>query len=137
MMPLLRYFLFTGSVLLALLSVADRYLPPSSETVAPIDVDRSIIRIRSAQHLPEKIVFNTAHPPVVVAAAPLVKDPGDDNLRRSVALATDEVSSPAGPSRISAAKGVPQRHAVHPQRRVRKEPERRLVAEDRGLFGAW
>jgi hypothetical protein len=64
-MPLARYFLAVGAVLLALLFVIDAYLPKSSpvqRTTATADL--SIIRIRSDQKWPERVVFDTALPTI-------------------------------------------------------------------------
>jgi hypothetical protein len=72
-MPLARYFLFVGGTLLALLFVFDAYLPSPVVARAPAEtVDRPVVRIHSAQKLPERIVIDTSiativPPPVVVA----------------------------------------------------------------------
>jgi hypothetical protein len=58
-MPIIRYFVFVGGLLLALLFVADWYLPAPVEHAGAADPDRTIIRIKSARSLPEKIVFDT------------------------------------------------------------------------------
>jgi hypothetical protein len=50
-MPIVRYFVFVGGLLLAPLFAADRYLPEVPERFAAGDVDRTIIRIRSARPL--------------------------------------------------------------------------------------
>jgi hypothetical protein len=69
-MPLLRYFLFAGGVLLALLLLSDTYLPksPMPESAA---ADLSMIRIRSAQKWPERLVFDTSG--AAVAAIQIAK----------------------------------------------------------------
>jgi hypothetical protein len=76
-MPLVRYFLFTGVMLLSLLLVAERYLPKPVDKVAA-DVDRSIIRIHSDHQWPAAVRIDTSVPmpriiaPMVVASvAPL------------------------------------------------------------------
>src|ERR1700687_1881058 len=53
--PLGRYFFFVGSVLLAMLFIADRYLPNSfsQSFMREARVDKSIIRIQSAHKWPE------------------------------------------------------------------------------------
>ncbi len=73
-MPLARYFLFVGGVLLALLFVVDGALPRLP--VADADrtdtgVDKSIIRIHSDRKWPERVVFDTSLPTIV--PAPTVK----------------------------------------------------------------
>jgi len=62
-MPLVRYFLFVGGVLLALLFISDAYLP--NLPVADRDyagVDKSIIRLHSDRKWPERVVFDTSRP---------------------------------------------------------------------------
>jgi len=68
-MPLGRYFAFTGCMLLALLFVADWYIPPSAATSDRVDVDRTTIRLRSSHRWPERIVIDTRLPTIVPAAA--------------------------------------------------------------------
>ena len=65
-MPLSRYFLYVGGVLLALLFISDPYFPK----VPPPDWGDSrsaIIRIHSDQKWPERIVYDTSLPTVVPA----------------------------------------------------------------------
>ncbi|MGY3412059.1 hypothetical protein ACVWZV_008172 [Bradyrhizobium sp. GM5.1] len=44
-MPLIRYFVFTGGALLALLFLADRYMTAPVSAAAPAEPDRSIVRV--------------------------------------------------------------------------------------------
>jgi hypothetical protein len=66
-MPVARYFLFVGGVLLALLLAIDALFP--QETVvasqAAPSVDKTIVRIRSDQKLPERVVYDTSLPIIV------------------------------------------------------------------------
>ena len=59
-MPIIRYFVFVGSLLVALLFLADYLFPAPLQARTEVDVDRSIIRIHSARTLPERIVFDTS-----------------------------------------------------------------------------
>ena len=72
-MFLVRYFLYAGSALLALLLLADWYWPAASTTVASqaqeASLDKEILRIRSAQKWPQKIDFDTSIPTIVPPAA--------------------------------------------------------------------
>jgi hypothetical protein len=73
-MPLLRYFLFVGGSLLALLLVANAALPsapvPEGLTSA---TDLPPVRIHSERKLPERIVFDTSVAmPARAPAAPVV-----------------------------------------------------------------
>jgi len=69
-MPLARYFVVVGGVLLALLFVVDAVLPqlPVAEANrTDTAVDRSIIRIHSDRKWPERVVFDTSLPTIVPA----------------------------------------------------------------------
>ena len=69
--PLGRYFVFVGSLILAMLFFADQYLSDSHSRAfqrEARDVDRSIIRISSAHRWPERIVFDTS--PVTIVPPP-------------------------------------------------------------------
>lgn len=67
-MPLARYFLFVGGVLLALLFISGSMLPksPMAES-AVLGVERSSLKIDSDRKWPERIVFGTSVPPIVPA----------------------------------------------------------------------
>jgi hypothetical protein len=71
--PLGRYFLFVGGVLLALLLVTGWYLPsppPMSNYGAPID--EAILRVRSAHKWPQRLQFDTTTPAILPPAHPIV-----------------------------------------------------------------
>jgi hypothetical protein len=78
-MPVLRYFMFVGGALLALLFLIDAYAPSQAVTAghAAPAIDRNVVRIHSDQKLPERVVYDTSLPTIVppasktqVAAAP-------------------------------------------------------------------
>ena len=59
-MPVVRYFLFVGGLLLATLLFVQPYLPHSDlQGAKEREVDRTIIRIQSIERLPERIVYDT------------------------------------------------------------------------------
>jgi hypothetical protein len=66
-MPLARYFFFVGGVLLALLFMANAWLPelPATDSVAAADMP--VIRIHSDRKWPERVVFDTSVPAVAPA----------------------------------------------------------------------
>jgi hypothetical protein len=69
-MPLMKYFGFVGSALVLLLLVTNWLLPePASEPVHG-SIERPVIRIRSMETLPERVVFDTSMPSM--AAPPTV-----------------------------------------------------------------
>lgn len=75
-MPVLRYFLFVGGALLALLFAVDAFAPPAPAVVAAanasVTVDNPTLRIRSDRKWPEKIVFDTSLPTIVPPAPTVV-----------------------------------------------------------------
>ena len=68
-MPVGRYLLFVGSVLLALLFVSDRYFPEQIAPSARADVDRSAIRVHSRHKWPDAVVYDTSLPTIVPPVA--------------------------------------------------------------------
>jgi hypothetical protein len=81
--PLGRYFLFVGSLLLGMLFVAERYWQDSNSSnfVGEARYDNSVIRIKSAHRWPERIIIDTSLPTIVppptsaFAEPPLVSSP--------------------------------------------------------------
>ena len=65
-MPLARYFLFVGGVLLALLFISDPFLPklPVADWS---NFHSAIIRIHSDQKWPERVVYDTSLPILIPA----------------------------------------------------------------------
>ena len=62
-MPLARYFFYVGGVLLALLFIADAYLP-KLPVAHRVDKDSYSIRIHSDRKWPERIVYDTSLPTI-------------------------------------------------------------------------
>lgn len=121
-MPIVRYFVFVGTLLLALLFAADRYLPAPVEHAAAADPDRTIIRIASARNLPEKIIFDTrprAGVPMIVEAHPASE--GMYSTREAMAAmpaAPTVESKKDPPTRVSAASRQHQKRSVKPSKRA-------------------
>jgi hypothetical protein len=70
-MPVARYFLFVGGVLLALLFALDAFAPQQvavASNSAP-SIDKTVVRIRSDQKLPERVVYDMSLPTIVPPAA--------------------------------------------------------------------
>ncbi|MHC2626123.1 hypothetical protein ACVIW2_008155 [Bradyrhizobium huanghuaihaiense] len=70
-MPIRQYFVWVGSVLLLSLFAADWLLPapPAHSHSAIAPSERANLRIRSDHKWPERVVFDTAHAAVPLAAA--------------------------------------------------------------------
>src|SRR5436189_6119819 len=70
-MPVARYFLFVGGVLLALLFAFDAFAPQQvavASNAAP-SIDKTVVRIRSDQKPPERVVYDTSLPTIVAPTA--------------------------------------------------------------------
>ena len=74
-MPLARYFLFVGGVLLALVFISGSMLPklPMAES-ADLGIERSFLKINSDRKWPERIVFDASIPTVVSAQIAKAED---------------------------------------------------------------
>ena len=70
-MPVARYFLYVGGVLLALLFVIDSLAPrePVVASNGAPAVERPVVRISSTQKLPERVVYDTSLPIIVPATS--------------------------------------------------------------------
>jgi hypothetical protein len=87
-MPVARYFLFVGGVLLALLLAIDALVPQEAivASQAAPSVNKTVVRIRSDQKLPERVVYDTSLPTIVPPPA-----------------MTAQVTAPVAPSTVAAA----------------------------------
>ena len=63
-MPLARYFLLVGGVLLALLFISDEYLP-KLPVAHSVKAGLPLIRIHTDRSWPERVVFDTSHPTII------------------------------------------------------------------------
>ena len=66
-MPVARYFLFVGGVLLALLLAIDAFVPQQAVVASQAgpSIDKTVVRIRSDQKPPERVVYDTSLPTIV------------------------------------------------------------------------
>ena len=111
-MPLARYFTVAGSLLLALLFLADWYFPKLVVTPARAGVDKTIIRLHSAHKWPEATVFDTSLPTIVPPPSPLIvaqrRPPAAkaEAPTQAYAMATTETPA-AGAERLKPARKQP------------------------------
>lgn len=139
-MPIVRYFVCVGGLLLALLFAAANHLPAPAARADATDSERTIIRIRSARSLPEKIVFDTrprTDVPKIAQAEPIPEEP-QQSVREAMA------AMPAAPPH-DAKKDPParKRAEARPQAKrwansARRPAEPRLAFERHDFFtGGW
>ncbi|CUT11131.1 hypothetical protein BF49_2211 [Bradyrhizobium sp.] len=132
-MPLIRYFVFTGSALLALLYVADYYLADPVSVAAETGPDLSIARIHSAQTWPEKIVFDTNIRQIpltktVASISDAAAPPATEGTRQAFAMAAQPAAElKASDVKASDAKAAEPRQAkaAAPNKRVAERHRRR------------
>ena len=100
-MPLARYFLYVGGVLLALLFISDQYLPklPAADRG---NSRSAMIHIHSDQKWPERIVYDTSLPTVVSAQTANIE--ANVAAPEIVASATERAAFAQLPSQLSDAK---------------------------------
>ena len=94
-MPIARYIAFVGSLLVAILFIADWCLPMApTQSVTSREADKPIIRIKSDHKLPERIVFDTSAPIIVQQTPPVVADaPVTDPPREAFAMMGAQVAA--------------------------------------------
>ena len=73
--PIGRYIAFVGSLLLAMLFIADWLLPVGpTQSVTSGEANKPIIAIKSDHKWPERIAFDTSAPTIVAQTPPVVAD---------------------------------------------------------------
>jgi hypothetical protein len=148
-MPLARYFLFVGGVLVALLLVAG-WLPPKLPMTETVDVgtdkdigtDKSFLRISSDRKWPERVVFDTSAAPIAPVQTAMTEEAVTPPARDAVADVSARVRDAFGQLDPSDQKKPDQKKAEskpHPKRKIAKKhlaPPRVLVAQQPrfGLF---
>jgi len=73
-MPLARYFLYVGGVLLALVLILDACLTSKLPVIERSHANSPVIRIHSDRKWPERIVFDTSRPTIAPAPTAIVED---------------------------------------------------------------
>jgi hypothetical protein len=126
-MPLARYFVIVGGVLLALLFIADAFLP-KFEVAERVTVNLPVIRIHSDRKWPERIVYDTSLPTIVPAQfqireanvlAPTMPTHVSDTSKQREAFAQMRTSEP---NRLQLS---------GPRKREQKSPGRSRIAKRR------
>jgi hypothetical protein len=120
-MPLLRYFLFVGASLLALLLVANAALPSAATPEGLTSgTDLPPIRIRSERKLPERVVLDTS----VATPAPVALLPA--SAKPQMAAVSPVIQAPLPPvvAQMSARARVREAFAQLPQDHDGLEPKK-------------
>jgi predicted lipid-binding transport protein (Tim44 family) len=122
-MPLIRYFLYMGGALLAVLLLVGRYMDAPVSEVAQSGREPTVARIQSVQKWPEKIVFDTSAPrvraPDVAAAALAAPAPAETSVNQGSAR---QAFAMAAPPAATAKPAAPHRRVA--ERHHRRQPQR-------------
>ena len=120
-MPVARYFLFVGGVLLALLFGLNAVLPklPAADQ-GEAAIDLPAIRIHSDRKWPERVVFDTSIPTVI---------PAQPAKTEAVIPAPTNVAGASATARVGEA--FAQLQPAHPKKPEQKLQPKRKVAKNR------
>ena len=146
-MPIARYFLFVGGVLLALLWAIDALVPQQAVVAsqAAPSIDKTVVRIRSDQKPPERVVYDVSLPTIVPAvtaqavapaAPPAVADiPAQARVRETFAQFVPEARKPE-PQAQQRKRKVARTRPVPPPMQFTHAPQMRVAQQSHyGFFG--
>jgi hypothetical protein len=157
-MPVARYFLFVGGVLLALLLAIDALFPQQAVMASRggSSIDKTVVRIRSDQKPPERVVYDTSLPtivpppavtaqvtapvaapsaPVVVVAAASADAAAQARVRETFAQLVTAEAKKSGPQAQRKRKVARSRPA--PPMQIAQQPQMRVAQQSHfgGFFG--
>jgi hypothetical protein len=155
-MPILRYFVFVGSALLALLLVVNAYLPKPEapvEQAAQTSFNHNQIRITSNRVADKPIIFDTTQPTIVpppqVAQAVTsvetkIADARTGDAKTSDAKTSDAMAQMNSTSKPAVTKPKPKPRKIarheYPTRQYYQYPNRQTAWAQPmfpSLFGSW
>jgi hypothetical protein len=143
-MPVMRYFLYVGAALLALLLIAGVVFPTAP--VAPAAqgtstaADLSVIRIHTDRKWPERVVFDTSAPTVVPAQTQTAKNEAAVAVPVPVADASTKVAArdafaQLAPTDLKKPSPKPQQKRKVARRRVAPPTGPTMLVAQRPQFG--
>lgn len=147
-MPVIRYFVFVGGALLALLLAIDLFAPPQPVVAgqAAASIDETVVRIRSDQKLPERVVYDTSLPTIVpqvvtAAVAPPVPPAAaaaeaQERVRETFAHYVPEAKRPEVQAPVPQKRKVARTRSVHPMQTAQSSQVRIAQQSQFGFFGA-
>jgi hypothetical protein len=140
-MPLARYFLYLGGIMLALLFILDAFLPrfPVADKQKPAYV----IRIHSDRKWPERVVYDTNLPTIVpaqiAATEAVVPVPAVDANVSATANAREAFAqmSPSAPDRVRLPASKKREATQQRERKIAKRTMPRIVLVARQPHFGW
>ena len=136
-MPVLRYFVFVGAALLALLFVVAEAFPdlPTAQNVSTTDTaaaDVPMIRIHSDRKWPERVVFDTSVstivPATVVAAVPAPAQTANNAARAAAPAEVADVGTKVTARDAFAQLAPSDLKKINPKPRQKRKIAKRHVA---------
>jgi hypothetical protein len=126
-MPLGRYFIFVGGLLLAFFFLIDGYLPQTTAPSGGPVADRSIIRIHSAHKWPSAVVYDTSQPTMAPPAQPASAQAAVAPAPTATRLPRDALALAAGVPTTLAVHSAPPKHVKRRIRTTRTAPSERVA----------
>jgi hypothetical protein len=123
-MPLLRYFIYVGGVLLALLFGVSFFIPEAAP-VTEHDAAKPVIRIASVRAGPPRVDFDTSVQAPINPVAILPKSAAPAQPRAPAREAMAQVPEPHATAVAPSAAPI---KSEHKKTRIARRPDRRLVA---------
>ncbi|MBR0758585.1 hypothetical protein JQ604_40930 [Bradyrhizobium jicamae] len=148
-MPIGRYFLIMGGVLLALLFLADWSMPTVTATPEEASNEHPTILIHSRRRGPDAVVFDTSRPTIVppTPATVAAEAPSETSLQDAKpptdAMAMAEPAAPVEQAAPAPPKRAAERRRPRPHREARRDDARRIASYDMFanrqpfIFGGW
>ena len=134
-MPVLRYFVFVGGALLALLLVVSACLPTSPvEQRSAASVDRSVIRIQSNHRWPDRVVFDTTLQTITPATSPAAMTTAEAPSQQAAGAAPQGRAREAFAQAINTADRPELKRKRKSVAKNRAAPQRILVAQQPSPF---
>jgi hypothetical protein len=141
-MPVVRYFLYVGGVLLALLFAIGTFTPQDVASHSAPGLDKTTVRIHSVQKLPERVVYDTSVPTIVPPAAKTVvaaaAPPAPDASAKARVRDTFAQFVPAEAKKIEQPQAPKKRKIARVRAYPTSYPQMRLAQQQPhfGFFGA-
>jgi hypothetical protein len=132
-MPVLRYFLYVGGALLALLLVFNAMLPQAPATNSLISsAETPAIRIHSDQKWPEPVVFDTSQPTIAPTPVTVAKSDAAPAVTQAAANPAVTVASPKARVReafaqLPLAEQIPSVASEAKKADVKPQPRRKVA----------
>lgn len=126
-MPLMKYFGFVGSALVLLLIGIGWCFPQPTTASIRNDTERPVIRISSAEPLPERVIIDTRLPTVVPPSENLDASTSTASAQQRLQGAFAELAASSNPTVPKAVSEVTRIEVTKIKSTARREPAKKVV----------